>query len=207
MEKTLKLKSLFYLLISALSFFYLILPQDAGISVPIFIILQFACLYFLVPKKKPLIIFIPVFMLALNLFISASNIWHIPNFLVITLLYSVMTLWMADEFWLQKDLWQFLTKILKNVFKPFRYFFVPFKWCAEVNAHAKTSVRILTGIGISVPCLALLLVVLSSADQIFSQYVSGFFNIISSNLNSNTIFKIVFGFVVGFYLFGLVYSV
>ena len=70
MEKTLKTRLLFYLGISAISFLYLILAPKAGISVPIFIIIQFICLFFIVPQNKPLLIFIPIFILASNSFIS-----------------------------------------------------------------------------------------------------------------------------------------
>lgn len=207
MNKILKFKSLWYLLISSLSFSYLILPESAGISVPIFIILQFVCLYFLMPKKKPLLMFIPIMILSLNPFISANEMWRIPNFLVTVLLYNVMSLWMSDKLQLKENSSSFLTKTIKNIFEPFKFFALPFKWCAGISKNTKTSIRILTGIGISIPCLAFLLTMLSSADQIFSHHVSNFFNIVFQNFNFSVIFKILFGFVVGFYLFGFIYSV
>ncbi|MCL2517519.1 MAG: hypothetical protein FWF15_03040, partial [Oscillospiraceae bacterium] len=125
MEKTTKRKLLYYLLISAVSFSYLILPKNAGISVPIFVLIQFVFLYLLAPKKKPLLMFIPIFILALNSFISASEIWRVSNFFVTIVLYSVMTLWMAGKF--------SIPDIIKNIFTPIANFIIPIKWGAEAN--------------------------------------------------------------------------
>ena len=208
MEKSLKIKLLSYLLISAVGFSYLILPQNAGVSVPVFVILQFVCLYFLVPKKKPLFMFIPIFILALNSFISANDIWRRSNFFVTLALYSVMTLMMADRFAIKELSSRFISNILENILEPLRYFSTPMKWCAETNKeHAKTAKRVFAGVAVSVPCLIFLLIMLSSADKIFSNNVSNLFGEILKIINFNVLFKIVCGLVAGFYLFGMAYSV
>ena len=196
MEKTTKRKLLYYLLISAVSFSYLILPKNAGISVPIFVLIQFVFLYLLAPKKKPLLMFIPIFILALNSFISASEIWRVSNFFVTIVLYSVMTLWMAGKF--------SIPDIIKNIFTPIANFIIPIKWGAEANKeNVKTAQRILIGVVISVPCLAFLLLLLSSADAIFANILGDFVKLIDINI----LLKIVIGIIAGFYLFGMVYSV
>lgn len=206
MERSLKIKSLWYLLISAFSFSYLILLERAGLSVPIFVIIQFVELYFLVPRKKPLLIFIPIFILSLNSFISASGIWRITNFFAAVLLYSVMELWITCDLSIKEEPSGFISPIIKNIFKPFKFFAIPFKCLSKIKGYTNMSVRILIGILIAIPCLAFILAMLSSADQIFSHHVLSFFSAIFENLNFSVIIKMLFGFVVGFYLFGLVYS-
>ena len=207
MEKTLKIKLLCYLLISAIGFAYLVLPDNAGVSVPIFVIIQAVCLYFIAPKRKPLLMFIPIFILALNSFISANTIWHVWNLIVAFVLYSVMTLWMMDRLAIKEVSVRFIGRILANIFEPIEHFDVPLKWCGEAKeGNAKTAKRVLIGIVIAVPVLIFLLIMLSAADAIFSHTVSNIFSGVWTSINFYTIFKIVIGFVVGFYLFGLFYS-
>ena len=207
-NQPLKIKLLSYLLISAAGFSYLVLPWNAGVSVPIFAIIQFLCLYFLTPKKKPLLMFIPIFILALNFFISANEMWRATNILVIVVLYSVMALLMVDDFPIKEASSRFVFKTLENIVKPLIHFAIPVKWCMEAGKeHTKKVVRILIGIAISIPCLMLLLMLLSSADEIFSRNVSGIIDWIANTINPEIFAKIFFGIVVGFYLFGLLYSV
>ncbi|MCL2838604.1 MAG: DUF4173 domain-containing protein [Oscillospiraceae bacterium] len=207
MEKPLKVKLLSYLIISAIGFSYLILPQNAGISVPIFIIVQFVFLCFIAPKKKPLLMFIPIFILSLNSVISANTIWRVSNFFVIIVLYSVMILWMTDSLAIKQSTFQFLANILENILSPFRFFALPFKWPGKPSKESsKTIKRVLLGVAISVPFLIFLIVMLSSADQIFAHGVSSVLGNIIDALNFNMLMKIFFGVLAGFYLFGLICS-
>ncbi|MDR0293277.1 MAG: DUF4173 domain-containing protein [Oscillospiraceae bacterium] len=103
---------------------------------------------------------------------------------------------------------RFIGNILKNIPEPLRYFAVPFKWCAEINQkHTRTAKRVLIGVAVSVPCVLFLLVMLSSADLIFSNSVSKILRDIIKIMNFDALLKIVWGIIAGFYLFGLVYSV
>lgn len=206
MEKILKLKLLWYLLISGFSFSYLILPEYAGISVPVFIVIQFSCLYFLVPNNKPLLVFIPIFILSLNSFISANTMWRIPNFFIIVLLYSVMTSCITCGFKIKDTSCGLIFEILKNIFKPFKFFSIPFKWFKNNKQYKNIPIRMWLGMVISTPLIIFLLVILSSSDKIFSYHVSSFLNVIFKNLNFGIVFKILFGCIAGFYLFGLLYS-
>ena len=207
MEKSLKQKLLCYLAVSAVSFSYLILPQNAGVSVPVFVIIQFAFLYFLSPKKKALLIFVPIFILALNSFISANEMWRVPNFFVALSLYSVMTLWMIDDLPIKEVSLRFIANILENIFRPFKYFATPLKWGAETSEkRAATAKRVFVGVAITIPCMILLLALLSSADAIFSNNVSKVLADISKIVSFNALFKVMCGIVAGFYLFGLAYS-
>ena len=118
MEKTFRAKMLGYLLVSAVGFIYLVTPKNAGAGVPVFALVQFACLWFLAPKKKPLLLFVPIFILALNSFVSANGIWRVPNFFVALALYSVMALLLAGDFPFREPSARFLTKTLDNCSAP-----------------------------------------------------------------------------------------
>lgn len=208
MEKTLKNRLLIYALISAISFVYLIMPNNAGISVPLFIILQFACWFYLVPKKKPLLLFVPILILSLNSFISGNPIWHISNFFVITILYSVMVLLMIDKFRIKEDSLRFIFDAMTNIFSPIEHLLLPLKWWSEVDKDTTEIIkRVFKGIAVTVPCLFFLVVMLSSADAVFLEGTNSFFNQLQHLMKFEIILKIINGGAVGLYLFGLMYIV
>ncbi|MGE5544467.1 MAG: DUF4153 domain-containing protein [Bacillota bacterium] len=206
MEKTLQNKLLLYALISAVSFVFLIMPDYAGISVPLFIVLQFACWYWLAPKKKPLWLFVPIFILSLNPFISANPIWHVSNVFVIIGLYSVMVLVMIAQFPIKEDSLRFVFNVIVNVFRPVKHVLLPCKWWSK-DDQKKTEIikRVAKGIAVTVPSLFILIIMLSSADLVFLKGTSRFFDSILHLINPEMIFKIIWGAAVGLYLFGLMY--
>lgn len=206
MEATAKRNLLIYALISAVSFAYLIMHENAGISVPVFITLQFAFWFYLAPKKKPLWLFVPIFILALNPFISENPIWYGVNFIVITLLYSVMVLIIIDKFPIREDSLKFILKTLENAFSPWSHIILPFKWGAEIDSN-KTAVikRALKGIVITVPCLAFLIFMLASADTIFLKSTDSMLVFIGKGVNLQLLLRVISGIIVGLYLFGLMY--
>lgn len=213
MERTLKTKLLSYLLISAISFSYLILPQRAGLSVPVFVLIQFIGLFFIVPKKESLYVFIPIFVLSLNPLLSGNDIWRVSNFFVTLALYSLMVLLNGEDFEVGESSAKFILEILRNIFKPFSFFKVPVQWLAEsaggsveVNEEQGRLVRrVLRGILISLPCLLLISLLLASADEIFAEHVKSVFTNTRSFLSPQSLFRWGCGLAAGFYLFGLVY--
>ncbi|MDL2260017.1 DUF4173 domain-containing protein [Deltaproteobacteria bacterium OttesenSCG-928-K17] len=206
MEKELKFNMILYLLISWVSFSYLIMPQKAGVSVPIFIVIQLGCLFFIMPKKAPLFIFIPIIILSLNFFISGNPIWRVSNFLVIIVLYGVMALLSTDGFECGGSSFQSIFGVLRNVFRPFTFFGVPAKWAME-SSDGDGHLLKRVGLGLVVSLLLLTLVVksLASADVIFSMRVEGFLKGSFSFFSAGQMFKWLCGLAAGFYLFGLVY--
>jgi hypothetical protein len=186
MERPVQRKLLLYLAVSAFGFIWLVLPRNAGVSVPLFMILQFCCLWVLLPDRKRLRFLFPVFILSLNSFLSANPIWRASDFLVAVALYSVMLL---PFDWRDTSL-RFLLRILKQVFEPIRYLHLPFVWILP------------PGPGRHLPRAA----VLSSADLVFARGVDDFFQAIFDFINIDTVCRLLFGLLVGFYLFGLLCS-
>ena len=76
MVNAVRLRLLGYLLVSAVSFFVLVMPERAGFSVMVFAVVQLACVYFLAPKKKPLLMFVPLFVMAANM--AGVDITRLP---------------------------------------------------------------------------------------------------------------------------------
>jgi len=208
LEQNIKFKLLGYLLVSTIGFSYLVFIRNAGISVPIFVIIQFMCLYFLMPRKKPLLLFIPIFILSLNSFISASTIWRAANFFVTIALFSVMSLWAVGDFSIKGELLGFIYKTIGNSFKPFRHFRIPMKWLSEINKERSTTIRrVLMGVGASIPLLIIILIVLSAADEIFARSIDDFLWTVSNLVRMDAIFRIIVGMIAGFYLFGIIYII
>ena len=206
MEKTLKLKLLAYSIITMVTFPYLVLPQNAGVSVPVFIIIQFLCLYFILPRKKPLLLFVPIFILSLNSFIYGDSMWRTSNFIVIILLYVVMILITCGKFKFNDN--YLLTKILSRVFSPLEHFNLPFKWVGEINKGNTTLLkRIMIAVFISAPVLLLMIALLVSADIVFKSIIEEMADNLFSlfdGFKANMFFKIIYGIFMGFYAFGLI---
>ncbi|TWH80659.1 DUF4153 domain-containing protein [Sedimentibacter saalensis] len=216
MDNSIKIKLSIYGLLSAVSFIYLILTHNPGISVPVFTIIQFVSIFTLIYKreeaknKKGLLMFVPIFILSLNYYLSGSYLWRAPNFLCTMLLYSTMVAILTDNFPVKELSFKFLFKILEHVIVPLRNFNIPFKW---INKYKSDDVKkklhssIILGIFISLPFVVFLLIMLSSADLVFSVKVENTLEWFSKMLDLELIFKIIFGMIAGLYLFGLIYIV
>ncbi|WP_019229428.1 DUF4153 domain-containing protein [Sedimentibacter sp. B4] len=216
MDNSIKIKLSIYGLLSAVSFIYLILTHNPGISVPVFTIIQFVSIFTLIYKreeaknKKGLLMFVPIFILSLNYYLSGSYLWRAPNFLCTILLYSTMVAILTDNFPVKELNFKFLFKILEHVIVPLRNFNIPFKWINKYksdDAKKKLHSSILLGIFISLPFVVFLLIMLSSADLVFSVKVENTLEWFSKMLDIELIFKIIFGMIAGLYLFGLIYIV
>ena len=182
MEQINKSKISLYGIISAVAFMYLILNNGLGISVPVFFVIQFAVLFIISQNNeavniKGLLMMIPIFIISLNNFISAS---FIPtNFLAIIFLYSVMFLLLGNKLNLMKLNILGIIKIVINIFEPIINFIVPFKWIAERTHNKEKNVlvkRILIGVLISIPAVIFLVMMLSSADLVFYNSFIEFIN-------------------------------
>lgn len=196
LENRTKIKLLVYGILSAAVFTYFILPEYAGISVPVFAVLQLICLWFVVPDKKRLWRYIPIFILSLNAVLSGNNIWRGWNLLVSIFLYGFM----FSDF-----NGRFFPNLFGATIAPFRHFSKPFRWIMEANKQkAPVIKRVLAALCITVPVLILLLVLLSSADMVFGTGISNFTQKAFHSISFYAVWKIALGLLAGFYLFGMV---
>lgn len=206
MESTFQRNLLLYALISAVGFAYLILHENAGISVLVFAVIQIAGWYWLAPQKKALWYFVPIFILALNPLLSANPMWMLPNYVVITLLYSAMALTMTDRFPIKEDSLRFISKTIVNVFAPFEHFTLPLKWWSKTDADkSETAKKVLKGLALTAPFLLVIMIMLSSADDVFLKSSDSFFQYIGNGVDVQMIAKALVGCIAGLYLLGLLY--
>ena len=202
-----KRKLLIYLLISIISFIYFVTVPDAGIGVVIFMVIQGAGLYFMLPQKKYLLILVPIFILALNSFISANPMWRISNLFVGSALYGLMAVWIVYGISFKDTSCAVFIRLGQGVCGAFLRASAPFKWGAEAKAGSLSVVRrVLIGIAISIPTLIFLVVMLSRADMIFFRTAERFFDEILSLFSVSTIVRTWLGVVIGLYLFGIAYA-
>lgn len=196
-----QIKLLTYLIITAILLPYLVLPESAGISVVIFAVIQFVCLCFVVADRKRLLLYIPIFIMALNCFISANTIWIVPNCILSIVLFCCMFV----KFDIKRDSLDFLPNLISHVASPFLYFKVPFSWGSSIaDKKAPVIKRIALALAITIPCIIALVLVLSKADMVFSVKANIVLDEIFKLLNINVFVKIIIGTVIALFLFGAV---
>lgn len=202
-DKWLKIKMLLYALVTAVSFSYLVLAEGAGVSVLIFGILQAVLLLFIVPEKKRLFWCLPMIVLCLNSFISANEIWRVPNFIVCMALYALM--FTPLNF---KDVTlNFLAEVIERLFAPLAVAEKSIEWLGDMTKGKKGyAKRLVIALGISMVMVGLLCAVLSGADMVFSHSIGSLTDKLWDAFNLKTFFKLVVGCGVGIYLFGIVYN-
>lgn len=216
MENKIKLKLSTYGIVSAASYVYLVLADNPGISVPLFFLIQAVSLYLVLKNQgevkdiRGMILMVPIFIISLNRFISTGRMWGGINFLAVVFLYSVMFLMLSGNLELVKINIRGILKIIVNIFEPFMNFIVPFRWIAERSKDKEKNIlikRILTGIGISLPCVFFLVSMLASADMVFNEGVISFNNWVVNLLDIFQLIKVAIGIFAGLYLFGHLYAV
>ena len=216
MDSKIKTKLSLYGIISALTFIYLILTDNPGISVPIFFVIQGIVLFYILKNMeettniKGLLILIPIFIISLNNFISANYMFMPVNFLVIVFLYSLMFLLLGNRLNMLKLSIYSILKTIVNLFVPIINFIIPFKWIGERSKNKDKNilaVRIALGIAISLPSVIFLVMMLSNADMVFNNSFIIFNNWLKKLFEFISIYKIVIGAFAGLYLFGHLYSV
>ena len=206
-ELSAKLGLLAYTLISAVSLGYLALPSTSGVGVAVFGVIQFVMLFFLAPARKPLLMFIPVFFILSNYLLSANPIWRLSNPFVLLCLYGVMYLWMTKQLPLRSPSMEWLGNLAAYLVVPLKYFLLPFQWLyRREKPQRKILLRLAIALAITIPCLFILVAVLSQADAIFSGKIEYLFENLSHWLNLGTIARYLFGALGGLYLFTLLYA-
>jgi len=198
----LKRKLVVYLLVSIISFVILVLPTRAGVSVPIFVIIQAALMYYLRIRKTYIVPMLAVFILGLNAFLSANNMWRVANIFVAAALYGVMAVWIVHGISFKDN--DVFIRVLQAIGNAFAKFYIPFKWIQQINfSKSPFMKRVFIGIACSIPAIIFVTFMLSRADMIFSNAVGDFFEIVFGLVHPFTVLRIMFGTFVGLYLFGI----
>ena len=163
-------------------FFY---DRTLGISYPVFICLVIVVLVFIFLKtygileKKAWIWVAPILVLSITFSIYSNQILKILNFVIIPYLLIMLSALVSK---LNRADWadfRFLTDFFKRIFLPLRHIHMPFITLfrmtdSKEGKKGRIFTRIALGLIISIPILAVIIWLLSSADIIFKDI---FFNI------------------------------
>lgn len=158
-------------------FFY---NKTLGISYPVFIILILAVLLLsfwgLIKKLNNIawLLIIPILLLSLTFFIYSNQVLKILNYLIIPVLIIMLSTLFTN---LNKADWsdiRFIGDLVKRIAVPFRFIHMPFVTLFRMTESDSAKgnknrivTKVLIGTLISIPILAAILLLLSSADIVF----------------------------------------
>ena len=173
---------LLYGLIIGVSFDIFFYNKTLGISYLIFIVLILVVLlvsFWGSLKKLNNLVWlftVPVLLLSSTFFIYSNQVLKILNYLIVPILIIMLSSLVAN---LNKSDWsdiRFIGDIAKRIFVPFRFIHRPFLTLSRMTDHSgkdsKSRVlpKVIIGILISIPILAIILWLLSSADIVFKNF-------------------------------------
>ncbi len=166
-------------------FVWLFYERYPGISVPIFVTAFYAILFTYV-RPSPVsknwfgwFLSIPVFLLSLTFLLFRNDVFMILNLLMLLVLVLLQTLLITGLNSFKWDspgilidlLFGMFYRCLAHVLKPFEITGLLLKKKTSENRKKTVGARVLTGLLISAPLLAILLALLSSADMVFGELI------------------------------------
>lgn len=205
-ERSWKGLAVWYILLSAVGFSYLVLPERSGLGVLVFVLLQGAAAVGLVVcqnlSKRALWALLPLFVFGLNAILRANGMWRVTNVWLSVLLCGVFALAAQREFHISRmGMWN---DVLVSAVTPLTLMHVPFRWSMQARCDKKGMVgRVLLGLVIAVPFVLVLILVLSMADQMFSRIVGEMVEAVFRCLRPSAIGKGILGLAAGLYLGGV----
>jgi hypothetical protein len=166
-------------LITGVSFDILFYNKTLGISYLIFIVL--ILLILLVSfwgslkklNKAAWLFAVPVLLLSSTFFIYSNRVLKVLNYLIVPMLVIILSSLLAN---INKSDWsdiRFIGDIAKRIFVPFRFIHRPFLALSRItdgsgkDSKSRILPKVIFGILISIPLLAIILWLLTSADIVF----------------------------------------
>lgn len=201
--------------------------QELGISVFLFCLaLGIFILYILeknnkIKNKKALILCVPIMLIAATYFIFNNSFFYVTNIIALIILFALMVILAVFEktsigLILNKAVYlllgpiEFLEEAIGSIIETITNFFHK----KEVSKEKSDRIRkIIIGIIIAIPILVIVLVLLSSADSIFSselkEVISTIFSldIFESETYLNLFFRIIIILMIAVYSIALLYNV
>jgi len=160
-------------------------------------------MFFCIPDKKRLLLYLPILIFGLNAFLSANTMWRIPNLYVSIFILGFMFI----DFDIRDTSLDFIKDVFNKIISPFKTLALPLSWVINFNKEKNPIIkRITIAAAITVPSIIVLIALLSGADMIFSKGVSETLEHLSEMISFNALFKIILGTLAGLYLFGVVFG-
>lgn len=198
--------AVWYTLLSAVGFSYLVTPERSGLGVLLFVLLQGGAAVGLVMYRKlsrrALWVLLPLAVFGINAVLWANGMWRVTNVWLSLLLCGVFALATQGEFRITRvGVWG---DALASAVTPLSMMHLPFRWSMEAHdGKKKVMWRILLGLVIAVPFVALLILLLSLADQMFSRMMGEVVKALIRCFRLSAIGKGILGAAAGMYLGGV----
>lgn len=201
--------------------------QKLGISVFLFCLaLGFFLIYILdknnkIKNQKALLLYLPILLISATYFIFNNSFFYIANIVSIIILYTLMlVLAVFDKttmgLIINKVMYlilgpiEFLEEAIGNIIEVISNLFKKKEVSKEKNEKIR---KIILGVLITIPILIIVLILLSSADSIFSnelkEVISTIFSldIFESETYINLFFRIIIILIITVYLIALLYNI
>lgn len=186
-----------YGIITAVSFGFMMLCDNAGIGVLIFAVLQLVMAAFLVDDKTRLLWFAPILVIAANPLVSASDIWLAPNIAVVLVLAGIIV---SDA---KGGAAEYLLCAVDRIYTA----------CADISVSMRGKVvpqnrrgiikRVMLALIITLPFAIALIYMLSKVDMVFFNIVKTF----TLEWSVKAIIKILFSIAAALFLSALMCSI
>lgn len=201
-------------LLLGLVFTYFFYKKPMGISYPLFVLFFYGVFTWFLQKKISFtysfgwFLSLPIVLLAFTYFFFSNRLLMGLNFLMIPVLIIGQTILLTNEnkyHWFDfRFLFDILHGFFVRLFARIPQFFTTFsEWVNPKGRLQKSSVfiKVLAGLLISLPLLALVLLLLTSADVVFSHYTDIVFEWIRSLNLADVLWQLLLIAVVGMFLF------
>ncbi|KQL46094.1 hypothetical protein AN963_13945 [Brevibacillus choshinensis] len=203
---------------------YLFYGKAFGISYPLFVIGLYA-LFFWQAKQRIHLTFsrdqfyawsltLPIFLLALTFFLYDNAFFHLLNFVIVPFLLVAQTMLLTkrhQQSWFSLG---FLGEMIETVLLyTIKYTSIPFlllrEWIKNRVDRTKYGVamKVLTGIGISLPILLVVLSLLSQADGVFGHFLAEIPRMLFDWNSAEALFRLFLIGLVALVTFGYMYSI
>ncbi|MFZ5643647.1 MAG: DUF4153 domain-containing protein [Bacillota bacterium] len=205
-------------LILAVFFDYLFYSKPFGISYPIYVLSFLALFYWSCSNRIAIrnpfgwFILIPAILLSSAFFIHSNPVLHFINIFMVpvlitwyTLLVSGCSLSLAYPDMIKIIALKMVSAPLANTFEPYKIILQSLKK-NKTDSSNQTKKKIMLGLVISVPMLSIVVFLLSSADMVFSYYLSNIFIVIPDINFPSLVSQIMLIAAVFSYTFGFLWS-
>jgi hypothetical protein len=223
-EENLVKKENIYLLIGsvilATVFNILFYKKGLGVSYPIFVLIFYGALMFTLRDKIEFkinfgtLLTIPIVMLSLTYLFFSNELFLVLNFLIIPMLILVQTLLITnnnDYKWF--DI-RFILDLINAMFartilyipKPFKLISKMIKRKTKDSGKASVVSKVIIGLLLSIPLIAIVIALLSEADIVFNQWMSGVSDLLKNLNTEDLIAQLIIGLFVGTIIFSYLWS-
>lgn len=206
-------------IVLAVIFNILFYDKELGVSYPIFVLVLYGVLMFSLRDKIELkisfgtLLTLPIIMLSLTYLFFSNWIFMFLNFMVIPALIFVQTLLITnnnDYKWFDM---RFLFDFLNAIFiRTLSHIFKPFNLVSEIikrkPSSTKTSVvsKVIVGLIISVPLVAVVVGLLSEADQVFGHLMGNITELFIKINIGDFVAQLIIGLLIAIIAFSYLWS-